>query len=201
VGRCRRAIGHTPRDGALAVRPELERATNTLLTGTPGVGKTTVIRRTLDLLPCTKVGGFFTEAIEEGGRRTGFALADLNGPRGILASVKLSSGPRVSKYRVNVPDMVSIGVPALLSALHDAELIVCDEIGRMELFCREFQDAIVRCLDSDTPLLGTIQARRNEFLDDIRAREDVEVVQVTVGNRDGLPQQLAAGLSDLLTVL
>ncbi len=181
------------------MRAELERATNVLLTGTPGVGKTTVIRRTLGLLSGTKVGGFFTEAIEEGGRRTGFALADLRGPRGVLASVKLSSGPRVSKYRVNVPDMVSIGVPALLNALCDADLVVCDEIGRMELFCREFQDAIVCCLDADKPLLGTIQARRNEFLDHIRAREDVDVIRVTPGNRDGLPGQLAGRLSGLVT--
>jgi nucleoside-triphosphatase len=181
------------------VTREVEDASNILLTGTPGVGKTTVIRRALDLLPGTKTGGFFTEAIEEGGRRTGFALADLNGPRGILASVKLSSGPRVSKYRVNVPDMVAIGVPALLNALRDANLIVCDEIGRMELLCREFQDAIVRCLDSGKPLLGTIQARRNEFLDAIRARDDVEVIQVAQGNRGGLPVQLATRLSRLLT--
>lgn len=181
------------------MRPEVERVPNALLTGTPGVGKTTAIRKTLDLLEDVKVGGFFTEAIEENGRRTGFALADLAGPRGILASVKLASGPRVSKYRVNVPDMVSIGVPALLSALEHADLIVCDEIGRMELFCHEFQDAIVRCLDSDKPLLGTVQARRNEFLDDIRARADVDVIDVNVANRDGLPAQLAARLGELLT--
>ncbi len=183
----------------MEVKRQVEQPTNILLTGTPGVGKTTVIRRVLDPLEGVRVGGFFTEAIEEGGRRTGFALADLNGPRGILASVKLSSGPRVSKYRVNVPDMVAIGVPALLNALERADLIVCDEIGRMELFCREFQDVIVRCLDSTKPLLGTIQARRNGFLDAVRAREDVDVVRVTPGNRDGLPGQLAARLSEMLT--
>lgn len=199
MGGRRCSARHPPRIRALEVRREVAEASNILLTGTPGVGKTTAIRRTLDLLPDVKVGGFFTEAIEEDGRRIGFALADLDGPRGILASVKLSSGPRVSKYRVNVPDMVGIGVPALLNALQDADLIVCDEIGRMELFCREFQDAIIRCLDSDKPLLGTIQARRNEFLDAIRARRDVDIVEVSAGNRDGLPGQLAARLSDLLT--
>jgi nucleoside-triphosphatase len=167
---------------------------NVLLTGPPGVGKTTVIREVLAMLRGVKVGGFVTEAIEQDGRRTGFALVDLAGPRGILASVGLSGEPRVGRYGVNVADMVRIGVPALLHALESADLIVCDEIGRMELHCPEFRQAIACCLDSVTPVLGTIQARQNEFLDGVRARPDVELVQVRVGNRDRLPALLAGRL-------
>jgi len=167
---------------------------NVLLTGPPGVGKTTAIRKVLALLRGVKVGGFFTEAIEEGGRRTGFALIDLAGPRGVLASARVSGGPRVGRYGVNVADMERIGVPALLHALESADLIVCDEIGRMELHCPEFRHAIVRCLDSSRPVLGTIQARRNEFLDGVRARPDVELVSVAVDSRDSLPALLARRL-------
>ena len=167
---------------------------NLLLTGVPGVGKTTAIRKTLRLLRDVKIGGFLTEAIEQEGRRTGFALIDLAGPKGILASVRLRVGPRVGRYTVNVADLQRIGVPALLSALDSADLIVCDEIGRMELYCPEFRQAITRCLDSPKPVLGTIQARQNEFLDEVRARADVEVVTVTVANRAELPASLAERL-------
>ena len=175
----------------------MAKASNILLTGTPGIGKTTAIRKTLKLLEDVKVGGFLTEAIEEAGKRTGFSIADLAGPKGILASVRMTVGPRVGRYRVNVRDLEGIGVPALLSALQDADLIVCDEIGRMELFCSQFRQAVLRCLDSPKPLLGTIQARRNEFLDGIRAREDVDIIQVTHRNRDGLPADLAESIEEL----
>jgi len=167
---------------------------NVLLTGPPGIGKTTAIRKVLAVLRGVKAGGFFTEAIEEEGRRTGFALVDLAGPRGVLASVTVSAGPRVGRYGVNVADMERIGVPALVHALDSADLIVCDEIGRMELHCPEFRRAIVRCLDSAKPVLGTIQARRNEFLDEVRARPDVELVRVAIDNRDRLPALLAERL-------
>lgn len=172
--------------------------TNLLLTGPPGVGKTTVVRRTLELLPEVKLGGFVTAAIEEHGRRTGFSIRDLRGALGVLASIDLPSGPRVSRYRVNVPDIERIGVSALLSAPADADLIVCDEIGRMELFCPAFCEAILRCLDSPKPVFGTLQARRNTFLDAIRARPDVEIVTVAPRNRDRLSSELAARLGALL---
>jgi len=179
------------------VRREVGQATNILLTGTPGVGKTTAIRKTLKLLRKVRIGGFFTEAIEEAGRRTGFSITDLAGPKGVLASVRMTVGPRVGRYRVNVRDLERIGVPALLGALQEADLIVCDEIGRMELFCPEFRQAVLRCLDSPKPVFGTIQARRNEFLDGIRARDDVDVIQVTHGNRDGLPAELVENIQQL----
>jgi nucleoside-triphosphatase len=174
------------------------RTTNLLLTGPPGVGKTTAIRRTLGLLPEVTLGGFVTAAIEERGRRTGFSIRDLRGPVGLLASMDLPSGPKVSRYRVNVPDIERVGVPALLSALEEADLVVCDEIGRMELFCPAFCQAILRCLDAVKPVFGTLQARHNAFLDAIRARPDVGIVTVTLANRDTLPERLATTLRRLV---
>lgn len=175
----------------------LRMASNILLTGRPGVGKTTAIRRTIELLPELKVGGFVTAAIEKRGRRIGFSIRDLRGAAGVLASTELTSGPQVSRYRVNVQDIEKIGVPALLSALEEADLVVCDEIGRMELFCPEFCAAIQRCLDSSKPVFGTLQARPEPFLDAIRARSDVELIEVSTANRDVLPGKLAAKLRRL----
>ncbi|MGD8236956.1 MAG: nucleoside-triphosphatase [Armatimonadota bacterium] len=172
--------------------------TNILLTGKPGVGKTTIIRKVLRSLDA-EPGGFYTEEILGPKGRLGFSLNTLDGRCGILAHVDCDSPHRVSRYGVNVPDMLAIGVPALNDALANNPLIVADEIGRMETFCYEFCGAIEQCLDSPKPVLGTIQMRRSRFLDRIRAREDVELIEVIKKNRGFLPGIVAAKVQKLLT--
>ena len=49
-----------------------------LLTGRPGCGKTTLIRRLVEGLGVS-AGGFYTEEIRRGSRREGFALVTLDG--------------------------------------------------------------------------------------------------------------------------
>jgi nucleoside-triphosphatase len=155
---------------------------NILVTGRPGIGKTTLIRSVLYALD-VEAGGFYTSEILDDGRRVGFSIDGLHGDTGVLAHVDLESPFRVGKYGVNAEDLERVGVAAIDAAFERSRLIVMDEIGRMELCSPIFQKAVGRALDSPKPVLGTIQDRRNEFLDDVRARSDVEVVRVTTANR------------------
>ena len=158
---------------------------NLFVTGRPGVGKTTLIRRVLDELD-VEPGGFYTSEMRAGGRRVGFAITDVRGGDGVLAHVDLESPHRVGKYGVNRADLERIGVGALLDAVENAAIVVMDEIGRMELCSEAFQRAVRKALDSSRPVLGTIQDRRNPFLDAVRSRGDVEVVRITEANRDAM---------------
>ncbi len=167
---------------------------NLLLTGRPGCGKTTVIERTLDLLPNVTVGGFYTREIRQAGRRVGVAIIGLGVGEGVLAHVSSNSPCRLSRYGVNVDDMDRIGVAALERALHDCDVILADEIGRMEMYSENFCARIVRCLDAAKPCLATIQSRPGALLNSIRARSDVELIEVTRANRDALPAALATAL-------
>jgi nucleoside-triphosphatase len=162
---------------------------NVLVTGRPGVGKTTLIRRVLDALS-VEAGGFYTHEIRDGGRRVGFAITDLSGASGILAHVDHPGGYRVGKYGVNRDDLERIGVPAIRDAVAGARLVVMDEVGRMELCSESFQDAVLAALGSPVPVLGTIQDRTNAFLDAVRARDDVEIVRVDESNRDRLVEHV-----------
>jgi nucleoside-triphosphatase len=162
---------------------------NVFVTGRPGVGKTTLIRRVLDSLG-PGVGGFYTHEIREGGRRVGFAISDLRGDTGILAHVGLKSPYRVGKYGVNREDLERVGVRAVLDAVSTSRIVVMDEIGRMELCSEAFQEAVVAALDSPKPVLGTLQDRHNLFLDAVRARADVEVLRLTEENRDSAAMTL-----------
>jgi nucleoside-triphosphatase len=89
----------------------------------------------------------------------------------------------------------ALALPALERALREMELIVIDEIGRMELFSKRFQEVVLRALDQDERhLLGVIHQGRGPFAASVRQRGDVEVIVVSHVNRDGLPSQIIARL-------
>jgi len=170
-------------------KSQQESPKNILLTGLPGCGKTTVIMRTVEGFP-GKAGGFYTQEIREKGRRVGFAIQTLDGQSGILSHADLTEGPKISKYRVNIPDIDAIAVPVLRRACEEADLIICDEIGSMELCSEEFQVALRAALECPTSLLGTIQRKRHPFLNEVRQLDSVKVIDVSPANRKELPEQL-----------
>ena len=117
---CRRTAGSQTRlEQREAIATEMAAAF--LLTGRPGVGKTTVVREIAERLGA-KAGGFYTEEIRAQGRRTGFRLVALDGPTGILAGVNVSSRYRVGRYRVCVEDLESVGVESLWRAQAQPEV-------------------------------------------------------------------------------
>ena len=171
-------------------------ARHIFLTGPPGIGKTTVIMRTVSLLRQNdiSVGGMITNEIREGRSRVGFEVIDIfSNKRGILAHVTYKYGPRVGKYRVNIQDLERVGVNAILHAIENCDVIVIDEIGKMELFSPKFVKAVETALASNKVILGTVHMRATHPLAR-RIRqglmERVIVIRVTYQNRDILPEQL-----------
>ena len=156
---------------------------NLLVTGRPGVGKTTLIRRLVERPIPRKVVGFFTQEVREGGTRTGFSIETLDGKRGVLASVDMTSGPRVGKYRVNIRDLERIGVPCIEEGLACSDLLVIDEIGKMELFSERFRYAVMKAFDSRTRVLATIKLGGGDFVRRLTKRPDTEVLRLTETNR------------------
>lgn len=160
------------------------------VTGRPGVGKTSVLLRAVDALKAKgyKVGGMISHEIRERGVRVGFGIVDFHtGQRGLLAHVTQPSGPQISKYRVNLSDLNVIGAGSILNAARDADIIVVDEIGPMELFSPEFRKAVGQAIKSSKPVVGTIHFRARDLLINIiEAREDAEILEVTYENREDL---------------
>jgi len=161
-----------------------------LITGQPSVGKTTILLRTASALKSKrcKIGGMISREVREGGTRVGFEIVDLEtGQKGWLANINQPTGPKLGKYRVNLSDLNAIGVRSILNAVADADIIIVDEIGPMELFSLAFKEAVSIAIESEKPVIGTIHYRAREpLINAIKAREDVEIVEVTRENREQL---------------
>jgi nucleoside-triphosphatase len=167
--------------------------TTLLVTGAPGVGKTTLIRAVAEEL-AGRTGGFVTEEIRERDRRLGFRVCALDGATAVLAHVRDIHGPRVGRYRVDVPRFDAVGVAALERAVRDADIIIADEIGKLELCSPRFVQAVESALHSPKPLLGTVLQAPHPWIDALKRRPGVELYRLSVRNRDDLKDALLARL-------
>jgi nucleoside-triphosphatase len=78
-----------------------------------------------------------------------------DGQKGVLAHVNCKSRFRVGRYGVQIETIGRIAVPAL-KVISTDDVIIIDEIGKMECFSSLFRKAILELLDSPNPVLATI---------------------------------------------
>jgi nucleoside-triphosphatase len=167
-----------------------------VLTGVPGVGKTTVLIKTVDALKTKdmRVGGMISREVREGNVRVGFEILDLtNFKHGWLAHVNQKNGPQVGKYHVNLDDLEEIGAKAIIDAIEKCDVVAVDEVGPMELYSLKFKQAVEKALDSQKLVLAVVHAKaRDPLLTEMRERGDLEVFIVTLANRKVLPEALTS---------
>lgn len=158
------------------------------ITGKPGIGKSTVLLKTIELLrkKGLKVGGIITPEIRKEGKRVGFKVKDVySGNEGELATIKRIKGPRLGKYFINLSEFERVALAALDFALKECDVIAIDEIGKMEFFSQRFKQKVYDIIKSDKPLIAVLHRNYvTEF------RKYGELVVVTEENRDRLPEEL-----------
>ncbi len=156
-----------------------------LVTGLPGIGKTTLIKKLSEALTYLHPVGFYTEEIKEGGERTGFELVSLEGKRGLLSHQRIESPYEVGQYRVDIKgfedflDSISFSSPF-------TRLIIIDEIGKMECFSDQFKRLLRKALDSEKWVIATIAFRGGGLIAEVKERQDIKLFEITRRNRDSL---------------
>lgn len=170
-----------------------------LITGRPGIGKTTVVTKTANILKergCY-VGGMLSREVRENGVRIGFEILDLSSQkRGWLAHVNQKIGPQVGKYHVNLTDLEIVGAQAILNAIENCDVIAIDEIGPMELFSQKFKIAVETALESRKLVIAVVHWKaKDKLITDTKARTDAQIFEVTAENRETIIEEIAKNLA------
>ena len=158
---------------------------NLLITGLPGVGKTTLIRRLYEALKEFHPIGFYTAEIREEGVRKGFELVTLEGKRRVLSHVDIKSRYRVGRYKVDVSgfedflDGISFFDPS-------SNMMMVDEIGKMECLSDKFEKILKKILDSEKWVIATIALKGSGLIAGVKQRQDIKLFEITQNNRDVL---------------
>lgn len=160
-----------------------------LLTGRPGTGKSSLIKQAVAGMK-GRAGGFYTEEIRVQGVREGFRLVTLDGQSAILAHVNIRGTHRVSKYGVDLDALDRVGVSALRRAAEQCELVVIDEIGKMELFSASFREAVLQVIDGGKRVLGTIMLSSHPWADAVKRQPQVNLLTITRDNHQPALEEL-----------
>jgi nucleoside-triphosphatase len=113
----------------------------------------------LEKLPA-RTAGFYTEEIKEHGTRKGFSLISLSGQRSILSHVDFKGPRRVGKYKVDIE-----GFNRFLEGINfdEADVVVVDEIGKMEAMSTSFRELITNLMASGKTVIATIALKGDSF--------------------------------------
>jgi nucleoside-triphosphatase len=169
---------------------------NILITGLPGIGKTTLIKQLVYELERYRPVGFYTEEIRHKGERKGFQLVGLDGRKSILAHVFIDSPYQIGKYRVDVTAfdsfLDSLDVPET-----DGGIVVIDEIGKMECLSVKFVRMIQELLDSKNIVIASIAHTDGGIKGKIKERDDVRLFKMNLDNRDRIKYEILEAVGGL----
>ncbi|MCL4326312.1 MAG: NTPase [Candidatus Thermoplasmatota archaeon] len=162
------------------------------ISGIPGSGKTQALLEIIKMIEAegVVVGGMLSIPIIEDGKRSGFYVENWTSKeKAVFAHINLTDSKiKYERYGVDLSALEKVGIPAIEYALERSDLIVIDEVGKIELESEPFIEVVKRVIESDKPTILTLHKKsRNPLLQEIRRKDDIRILEVTPINIKILP--------------
>ena len=125
-------------------------------------------------------------------------MKTLDGREGLLGHEDIRSRFHIRRYGVSIENVETLAVPSITPDRED-EVIIIDEIGKMECFSEKFCAAATSALSARNVVLGTIAVGGTDFIRKVKERNDIALYQVTIHNRDTLPAQMLEAIERCFT--
>ncbi|CAH1790759.1 unnamed protein product [Owenia fusiformis] len=178
-----------------------------ILTGPPGMGKTTVVRKVVEQLvkEDLPIQGFYTEELRKDGKRIGFDCVSVTDTDNREPLARVAEGrPKkmsVGNYNVDIESFEKIAFPSLSHEKGQVMPIwIIDEVGKMEMFSDNFTQTVVDLVNApNTTILAVVpvpKGRPTPILDEIRQRKDVKSIWVSKLNRDNIIKDVTEALTE-----
>ncbi|MEG2338680.1 MAG: nucleoside-triphosphatase, partial [Clostridium sp.] len=165
---------------------------NILLTGHPGVGKTTLLYKIIERLNLS-IGGFkvdrYINQIGSTETKT-FILSSLFNGIDNFKIAKVRSTDSSFDMNIFPEEFEKASIAIINRSIMERDVIVLDEIGVMESNSPLFKQSIIDSFESPKLVIGILKGRDAPFLNSIRNRDDVDIINVTCENRSSLLQTI-----------
>jgi len=160
------------------------------LTAKPRTGKSTAIKKIVEFLGKENCYGFYTEEIRVNGIREGFKIITMDGREGVFASTTSNSKIRLSRYGLDMDTFENLCISSIKNISDENKMIVIDEVGPMQIFSELFKQTLEEVLELSNPIIGAVFFDKYPWIDEFKLRKEIKVVEITVENRDDMPEQL-----------
>ena len=161
------------------------------ITGPIGSIKTEALNKIMEMLKNDGkvIEGTLVSEKYEHGRVTSYYITDiLTKKRVEFARADLVSRVKVDKLGIDTKSLEELFVPSLQRSREEADIIIIDELGKIENSTKNIKNEIEKTMKSEKSIIVTLHKKsRNPVLQEFRGYESVSVFDITPINKNILP--------------
>lgn len=169
-----------------------------LLSGEPRVGKTTALKKIIQMIGESNCIGFYTEEIRDEFDRIGFDCVSLDGRRKRIADVNIHSDTRMGRYGIDIEVFEDFALQSINNYSSSSKIIIIDEIGPIQLLSIKFKQEINNILTGSNCVIGTIFYNKHPEIDEMKKIPGIKIYTITNENRNTLVGNIYKGVQEFI---